>query len=148
LHIFAAKFAIPVSEVVKVVSTQRFEGRRRRPLLMRRVRSVPLVFFCYALALACVSACVKLPRQRAGVVRSLTTNEPAPAAQTPATTRININTASLAELERLPGIGSGLAARIIEHRERHGAFRRVEHLIIVRGISQRRFESLRPFVTI
>ncbi|HEV7903284.1 MAG TPA: helix-hairpin-helix domain-containing protein [Pyrinomonadaceae bacterium] len=131
--------------------SQRFEARRygRSLFLMCRVRSVPLVFFCYALAFACVSACVKLPRQGAGgVVRSLTTSEAAHAAPTPtATTRININTASRAELERLSGIGTGLAARIIEHRERHGAFRRVEHLIIVRGISQRRFESLRPFVT-
>ena len=54
----------------------------------------------------------------------------------------------LEQLERLPEIGSGLAARIIEHRERYGAFRRVEHLIIVRGISQRRFEALRPYVTL
>ena len=110
------------------------------------MRSVPLVFFCYALAFACVSGCVKLPRHRTAVVRSLTTDELAPAAAT-TTTRININTASRAELERLPGIGEGLAARIVEHRERHGAFRRVEHLIIVRGISQRRFDALRPFVT-
>jgi competence protein ComEA len=62
--------------------------------------------------------------------------------------RININTASRAELERLPGIGGGLAARIIEYRARHGAFRRVEHLIIVRGISERRFRQLRSFVTV
>jgi competence protein ComEA len=82
-------------------------------------------------------------------VRSLTTSELSPAPVAPITpTRINLNTASRAELERLPGIGEGLAARIIEHRERHGAFRRVEHLIIVRGISQRRFEALRPFVTV
>ena len=125
---------------------QRFEDRCHRLLLMRRVRSVPLVFFCYTLVFACVSSCVKLPRQRAGVVRSLTTSELAPAAPTPPL--MDINTASRAELERLPGIGSGLAARIVEHRERHGAFRRVEHLIIVRGISQRRFEALRPFVTV
>ncbi|HEY0098097.1 MAG TPA: helix-hairpin-helix domain-containing protein [Pyrinomonadaceae bacterium] len=88
-----------------------------------------------------------MPR-RAGVVRNLTTSELAPTpSSAQATTRIRINTASRAELERLPGIGEGLAARIIEHRERHGAFRRVEHLIIVRGISERRFEALRPFVT-
>ncbi|HYG10072.1 MAG TPA: ComEA family DNA-binding protein [Pyrinomonadaceae bacterium] len=79
---------------------------------------------------------------------SLTTSEltRAPSAQT--TTRININTASREELERLPGIGEGLATRIVEHRERHGAFRRVEHLIIVRGISERRFAALRDFVTV
>lgn len=127
------------------MSAQQFEERSRHPLLKRRVRSFPLVFFCYALALTSVS-CVKLPRQRAGVVPGLITSEPS--SSTDDTPRININTASLAELERLPGIGSGLATRIIEHRARHGAFRRVEHLIIVRGISQRRFEALRPFVTV
>jgi competence protein ComEA len=81
-------------------------------------------------------------------VSSLTTSELALDAPTNTATRININTATRAELEQLPGIGEGLAARIIEHRERHGAFRRVEHLIIVRGISERRFRQLRPFVTV
>jgi len=61
---------------------------------------------------------------------------------------ININTASANELETLPGIGKGLAERIIEHRERFGPFRRTEHLIIVRGISDRRFRALRDLVTV
>ena len=78
---------------------------------------------------------------------SLTTPVVAPAERPQTTPLININTASREELERLPGIGEGLAARIVEHRERHGAFRRAEHLIIVRGISERRFAELRPFVT-
>lgn len=64
------------------------------------------------------------------------------------TARININTASRAELEKLPGIGAGLAARIIAHREQFGAFRRTEHLIVVRGISERRFLELREYVTV
>ncbi len=51
--------------------------------------------------------------------------------------RININTASVKELEKLPGIGKGLAERIVEHREKNGPFRRPEHLIMVRGISDR-----------
>jgi len=68
--------------------------------------------------------------------------------QPPIPQRININTASANELETLPGIGRGLAARIIEHREKHGSFRRPEHLIIVRGISDRRFRALRDFVTV
>jgi competence ComEA-like helix-hairpin-helix protein len=61
---------------------------------------------------------------------------------------INLNTASASELETLPGIGKGLAERIIEHREKFGPFRRVEHLIIVRGISDRRFRGLRDLVTV
>ena len=62
--------------------------------------------------------------------------------------RINLNTASVNELETLPGIGKGLAARIIEHREKWGAFRRAEHLIVVRGISDRRFRALRDLITV
>ncbi|HXM49419.1 MAG TPA: ComEA family DNA-binding protein [Pyrinomonadaceae bacterium] len=71
----------------------------------------------------------------------------APSNQTNAQ-RININTAPAAELEKLPGIGKGLAERIIEHRERFGPFRRIEHLIIVRGISDRRFRALRDLITV
>ena len=63
-------------------------------------------------------------------------------------TRININTASAGELETLPGIGKALAARIIEHREKYGPFRRIEHLIIVRGISDRSFRALRELIAI
>lgn len=62
--------------------------------------------------------------------------------------RININTASAKELEALPAIGKGLATRIVEHRERYGPFRRAEHLIIVRGISDARFRALRDLITV
>ncbi len=64
------------------------------------------------------------------------------------TQRININTASSAELEKLPGIGKGLAARIIEHRDKYGPFRKPEHLIIVRGISDKRFHALEHLITV
>jgi competence ComEA-like helix-hairpin-helix protein len=62
--------------------------------------------------------------------------------------RINVNTASAIELETLPGIGRALAERIIEHREKFGGFRRPEHLIIVRGISDKRFRALRDLITV
>ena len=62
--------------------------------------------------------------------------------------RININTASAKELETLPGIGKGLAQRIVEHREKDGPFRRAEHLMMVRGISETRFRALRHLVTV
>ncbi|HEX8459724.1 MAG TPA: helix-hairpin-helix domain-containing protein [Pyrinomonadaceae bacterium] len=122
------------------MDAQRFEDDTPR----KRTRSRSLVFFCYALWFACAASCVKLPR-RVAFVNNLNADELAPA---PQSARVNINTASREELERLPGIGAGLAARIIEHRERHGAFRRTEHLIIVRGISERRFNALRAFVTV
>jgi competence protein ComEA len=62
--------------------------------------------------------------------------------------RININMASEKELEALPGIGKSLAERIIEHREKYGPFRRSEHLIVVRGISDRRFRTLQNLITV
>ena len=62
--------------------------------------------------------------------------------------RININTASAEELEKLPGIGKAMAVRIIEHRESYGPFRRPEQLIMVRGISDRRFRALRDLISV
>jgi len=66
----------------------------------------------------------------------------------PSSARLNLNTASAQEFEKLPGIGKGLADRVIEHREKYGAFRRPEHLIIVRGISDRRFRGLQGLITV
>jgi len=65
-----------------------------------------------------------------------------------ATAPTNINIASLKELETLPGIGKELAGRIVEHREKYGPFRRPEHLIMVRGISDKRFRALRALITV
>ena len=106
------------------------------------------VLFCGALMLAGVSSCVKLPRRAEQSANSLTTVELAQFSSAPRAALVNLNTATRTELEKLPGIGEGLAARIVEHRERYGAFRRIEHLIMVRGISERRFEQLRAFVTV
>jgi competence ComEA-like helix-hairpin-helix protein len=61
---------------------------------------------------------------------------------------VNINTATRVELKELPGIGKAIAGRIIRHREKHGRFRKVEELLVIRGISRRRFEELRLLVTI
>jgi len=59
---------------------------------------------------------------------------------------VNINTASSVELDRLPGIGPVLAQRIVTHRQEFGPFRRAEHLIMVRGMSDRKFREIRSRV--
>lgn len=56
--------------------------------------------------------------------------------------RININTASIEELKRLPGVGQKLAERIIAHRSKHGAFKRPQDIVIVRGFSANRYRQL------
>lgn len=94
-----------------------------------------------------LSSCVKMPRRM--IHSASPTAKSMMLERSPANASvINLNTASRVELEKLPGIGEGLAARIIEHRERYGDFRRVEHLLMVSGISERRFEELRSFVTV
>ncbi len=115
----------------------------------QKVRARPLGFFRFiflGLALAAASiACVRLPRRASSVA-----GQNAPLATRLATRSeplININTATREELEKLPGVGAALAARIVEHREKYGVFRRAEHLLLVRGISERRFRALSALLT-
>jgi competence protein ComEA len=61
---------------------------------------------------------------------------------------VDLNEGTSAELEHLPGIGAILAERIVSHRASQGAFRRVEDLVLVPGIGDKRFQQLRPFVEI
>lgn len=69
----------------------------------------------------------------------------APAGAAPATP-LDLNRASVEELDRLPGIGPVLARRIVEHRARLGAFRSTDELLGVPGIGVRSLERLRPYV--
>jgi len=64
------------------------------------------------------------------------------------TAQINVNTATIEELMRLPGIGPTLAARIVEHRSKHGLFKRPQEIIIVRGMSARRYRQLAHLIHI
>ena len=61
--------------------------------------------------------------------------------------RVNINTADAAALETLPGIGPALAQRILEHRQAHGPFLRVEDIMEVSGIGKATFEKLSDQIT-
>ena len=61
---------------------------------------------------------------------------------------INLNTADSISLERLPGVGPKTAENIIKFRDENGPFRRVEHLMQIRGISEKRFLEIRPYIKI
>ena len=63
----------------------------------------------------------------------------------PPPARTNINTASAADLQRLPRIGPALAQRIVDHRTANGPFRSADQIVAVRGIGERTLELLRPW---
>ncbi len=64
----------------------------------------------------------------------------------PLANAVNINTASVDEIEKLPHIGRKTAEAIVAFREENGPFRRPEHLLLIRGISEKRFTDLRQFL--
>jgi competence protein ComEA len=61
---------------------------------------------------------------------------------------VDLNSASEADLEALPGIGPALAQAIIDHRSQHGPFRSIDDLAEVRGIGPAKMEQLRPLVKV
>jgi competence ComEA-like helix-hairpin-helix protein len=61
---------------------------------------------------------------------------------------IDLNTATVEQLQELPGIGPSTAKAIIQFREKSGPLKRVEDLLAIHGISKARLEKLRPYVTV
>jgi competence protein ComEA len=61
---------------------------------------------------------------------------------------VNINQAAPPELARLPRVGVKLADRIVAHRAQHGPFRRVEDLMEVKGIGEKFFTTLKPYLAV
>jgi competence protein ComEA len=61
---------------------------------------------------------------------------------------VNINNASAEQLAYLPRIGPAVASRIVEFREQNGPFKEATDLLLVRGIGDRTFELIQPYVTL
>jgi competence protein ComEA len=61
---------------------------------------------------------------------------------------VNLNTATAAELQALPGVGAATAKLIIEHRQKNGGFKKVEELMNIKGIGEKSFLKLKPMVTV
>ena len=116
-------------------------SRTKVPLTRERI----LALLLWIPLMLSVSACGERSRAIPSTTAAAIVENSSPSATTQ---RINLNTAPAKELEALPGIGKGLAERIVEHREKYGPFRRAEHLMMVRGISETRFRTLSHLVTV
>lgn len=62
--------------------------------------------------------------------------------------KLNINMATVKELSMLPGIGEGYAQRIVDYREKNGPFISIEDLMNIKGIGEKRFESISDYITV
>lgn len=61
---------------------------------------------------------------------------------------LDINRASVTELQQVPGVGPSLAQAIVRLREKSGPFKRVEDLLVIRGISHKRLTLMRPYLKV
>ena len=76
------------------------------------------------------------------------TKAPRAAAKSAPAGIVNINTASVAELEALPGVGPKTAARIIEYRQKNGPFKKIEEIMNVRGVGEKSFLKLKSRLSV
>ena len=68
--------------------------------------------------------------------------------KTPPAQPVDLNSATAAELQQVPGIGPATAKSIINFREKSGPFRRVEDLLSIHGISKNALEKMRPYIRV
>ena len=64
------------------------------------------------------------------------------------TAKVNLNTASIEQLTTLPGVGPKLAARIVEYRQKSGAFRSTQELINVQGIGEKSYAKIAAWLSV
>jgi competence protein ComEA len=103
----------------------------------QRLRSIAVLALFFVLLSASL-----IPPAAAQGQRAKTSSAAAPARP------IDLNRAGADELTSVPGIGKTLAQRIVEFREQHGPFKRVEDLMKVKGIGEKSFEKIRPYVKV
>jgi competence protein ComEA len=92
----------------------------------RTIKVACILALCFSLTICAVS----VPAQKAG----------------PGTTsaeKINLNSATAEQLQSLPGIGPGIAKSILEHRTKVGKFSRIEEIINVKGIGEKKFQKIK-----
>ena len=96
------------------------------------------------LAVFALAAVVASADQKAPAAKPTPVAKSAPAPATP----INLNTATQAQLESLPGVGAKAAERILEYRQKNGNFKKVEDLMNVKGFGEKVFLKLKPLLVV
>jgi competence protein ComEA len=61
---------------------------------------------------------------------------------------LHLNTATVEQLARLPGVGPALAKGIVEFRDKKGGFKRIEELLAVPGVSEKKWKAMREYLVL
>src|ERR1051325_8033514 len=99
--------------------------------MVRIITSALLIALCTGTAFA------QAPAGRTAAASALSTAAP-----------VNLNTATAAQLDALPGVGKATAERIIEYRQKNGGFKKNEELMNVKGVGEKSFLKLKPYITV
>jgi competence protein ComEA len=91
----------------------------------------------------------RLPALFAGVLLAIAASLPADATNpSPASGKVNINQATAEQIAMLPRIGAKVATRVLDYRKSHGPFAKPENLMEVKGIGEKLFLTLKPYVAV
>jgi competence protein ComEA len=104
--------------------------------MVRMVLSITAAAFLLAAHTPAASAAQNKPAARTA------------AAKPTAGKALNINTATVAELNALPGIGAKTAALIVEYRQKNGPFKKIEELMNIRGVGEKNFLKLKDQISV
>jgi competence protein ComEA len=105
---------------------------------------VLLMFLAVAAMAVIPVAAAQQAKAPAPETKAARASKAAPAPTAP----INLNTATQAQLESLPGVGPKAAQRILEYRKQNGSFKKIEDLMNVKGFGEKTFLKLKPMLTV
>ena len=80
--------------------------------------------------------------------RAFSEDRPQQSSGQPAAPALNLNTATQADLEKLPGVGAATAKQILEYRQKNNGFKKIEELMNIKGIGEKSFLKLNQLVTV
>jgi comEA protein len=102
------------------------------------------VVFVLALCLGLMFSSVSIMAQKSTSTPTATKSTSTPTS----TEKINLNSATVEQLESLPGIGPAMAKTIVEHRTKVGKFNRIEEIMKVKGIGEKKFQKIKDRLTV